>query len=260
MLLKTNKRNIERATTPDGLHRVFGYGSLKDPKRTPVWCRGRLWLRPTGQAAVDFTDREAMVKGDVMLVDDAGLEALDRREGSPWLHVRVLVKLRDGSVAWAYQWGQDITPEFDEVPDGIWRWEHLRVWRAHYGANNVVPPPPSVAERERRSAKPRKPAGNRKPHRERRPGQLSLIDRIEGEIERLRRERDSATRTERARLKVQAAKERARAHTRSDGSDSRIVTVAQARRERREREAREAAEREEREARNHINAIMKEVV
>lgn len=154
MRLKINKRNIARATTRSGKHRVWGYGSLKNSKRSPIWARGDLYLRPTGQAAVDFEGR-GWVKGDLMIVDDAGLRDLDRREGHPRVYCRILVKLRDGSVAWCYEWSQSFDG-FELVKDGIWRWEHLRVWRARYGRNNTIAAPchPATPQRRKRSATP----------------------------------------------------------------------------------------------------------
>lgn len=144
MILVASKGNVARARTPDGLWRVFAYGSLKSDGYEPAQARGRLYLRPTGQAAVDFEERErgAWVEGEVIEVDDAGLDELDRREGAccAWpFYERILIKLRDGTVCWGYQWARGFRG-YQVIADGVWLWNHLRVWRARYGSNNTVSP------------------------------------------------------------------------------------------------------------------------
>lgn len=144
MILNSSKRNIARAKTPDGYHRVFAYGSLKTGHDFPLVVRGLLTLRPTGQAAVDFTDRDAWTVGELVEVDDRGLRALDVREGagcSPPFYTRILVKTRSGIVCWAYQWARSFSGH-SVVQDGIWRWRHLRVHRDRYGSRNVIKPRP----------------------------------------------------------------------------------------------------------------------
>lgn len=148
MRLKITLRNADRATTPEGLHKVFAYGSLKDASRDPVWTRGALYLRDSGQAAVDFGTRDALVKGDIILVDDDGLTDLDRREGAPVVYDRILIKLRNGEVCWAYEWARPFDG-FEFVADGVWLFAHLKVYRARYGACNVVAPPRPQADHGR---------------------------------------------------------------------------------------------------------------
>lgn len=144
MILVQSQRNVARARTPDGLWRVFAYGSLKSDGYEPVQARGRLHLRPTGQAAVDFEERDrgAWTEGELIEVDDAGLAELDLREGACCafqFYERILIKTRCGIVCWAYQWARGFNGLI-VVADGRWRWEHLRVWRARYGSNNTVSP------------------------------------------------------------------------------------------------------------------------
>lgn len=142
MILVTSPRNVARARGPDGRWLVFAYGSLKSDGYEPVQARGRLLLRPSGQAAVDFTDRDAWAEGELIAVDDAGLAELDQREGAwaSWpFYERILIKTRDGVVCWAYQWARGFNG-YLVIADGCWRWDHLRVWRARYGSNNTVGP------------------------------------------------------------------------------------------------------------------------
>ncbi len=144
MLLKTTKKNAQRAKTATGKHKVFAYGSLK-AGGMPVYARGDLLLRPTGQAAVDF-DGNGWIKGEIIEVDDEGLRDLDRREGiycKPPFYRCVLLKTRTGEVCRAYEWARDFRG-FDLVVDGDWSFSMLSVYRARYGARNVVDTPVTV--------------------------------------------------------------------------------------------------------------------
>lgn len=136
MILKVNKRNLQRVSNGP-LQRVFVYGSLKHLRRDQERCTGSLWLRPAGTAAVDFEDRNGrngIVWGEIIEVTPHELLQLDYREGAiapdPW-YERILIKTRAGTVAWSYQWARSFEG-FQLVPSGVWRWEHLRVWRGRY--------------------------------------------------------------------------------------------------------------------------------
>jgi len=130
-LLPQTKANLRRAAYR-GRFRVFAYGSLKEGRRRH-WARGSLYLRETGQAAVDFQGK-GLVAGELLYVDLEGLVALDRREGHPQVYCRELITLRSGAVAWGYQWSRGFDG-LERVTDGVWRFEHLQVWRARYTSN-----------------------------------------------------------------------------------------------------------------------------
>lgn len=144
MRLKVNAKNAARALTEDGMWRVFAYGSLKTGKLPVLEAIGELWLRPTGQAAVYFgSDARGVVRGEVIEVDTDGLIDLDMREGircDPPFYNRILLKLRDGTVCWAYEWARPYGVGFTYVCDGVWEFDYLRVWRPRYGDRNVVRP------------------------------------------------------------------------------------------------------------------------
>lgn len=138
VILKRTARNVGRARTAEGLHRVFAYGSLM-VGGTGHFARGDMWLRPGGTAAVDFHG-DNWVRGEIIEVDDAGLDDLDVREGTiarrPYYR-RILVKTRSNVVCWAYEWARDYR-NFTLMRDGRWRWEYLRQWRPRYGERGFV--------------------------------------------------------------------------------------------------------------------------
>jgi gamma-glutamylcyclotransferase (GGCT)/AIG2-like uncharacterized protein YtfP len=143
MILRNNQRNAKRTLTADGRHRVFAYGSLRNWDRPVIQVRGMLCLRPSGQAAVDFSEPSLWTNGEILEVTDDELRQLDAREGAcarcPW-YERIIVKARDGSVCWAYQWARPFSG-FRVLGSGEWSFQCLRIHVPRYGSRNTIKSP-----------------------------------------------------------------------------------------------------------------------
>jgi gamma-glutamylcyclotransferase (GGCT)/AIG2-like uncharacterized protein YtfP len=130
MKLGETPKNVSRARV-GRRWAVFCYGTLA--RRRAHAVVGELFLDRHGCAAARFPwgDEGGLVYGSVLLVSDAELEELDRREGVPVVYDRVLVQTTDGIVAWAYEFQGEVHG-LQELPDGRWSWGYLKTWRERY--------------------------------------------------------------------------------------------------------------------------------
>ena len=101
--------------TPRNEHRVFVYGTLLSgernarwalgARRVAAWTRGTLYDPHYGFPAF-VREGEAIVKGELLTVDDEGFKSMDRLEGYPRLYRReqIQVNLIGGGrvLAWVY--------------------------------------------------------------------------------------------------------------------------------------------------------------
>lgn len=141
--LMLSEHNIGRARLGNRWA-VFAYGTLKHGDRHAV--RGNLYAMPSGIAAATFPwfneAGRGLVWGSLITVDDDGLAELDNREGVPLTYDRVLVRTTTGIVAWAYEYQRPVSA-CTPIADGVWKWEHLKVWRERWHGHA----PPAVERR-----------------------------------------------------------------------------------------------------------------
>jgi gamma-glutamylcyclotransferase (GGCT)/AIG2-like uncharacterized protein YtfP len=108
---------------PEGHHAVFVYGTLKNPSKTDDFVvKGKLFDIGSFPGVVLGDEKE--IPGQVAIVNDAKLAALDVYEGVPNLYTRERTTARlvdapfEAIDVWVYQWngGTDSYTEID-------RWE-----------------------------------------------------------------------------------------------------------------------------------------
>ena len=101
--------------TPRNEHRVFVYGTLLSgernarwalgARRVAAWTRGKLYDPHYGFPAF-VREGEAIVKGELLTVDDEGFKSMDRLEGYPRLYrreeIEVFTESGGRAKAWVY--------------------------------------------------------------------------------------------------------------------------------------------------------------
>jgi gamma-glutamylcyclotransferase (GGCT)/AIG2-like uncharacterized protein YtfP len=117
-------------------HRLFVYGTLLSGESNAAQMRGATLIGPAATCALfQLLDLGAFpalrragqssVKGELYLVDDAHLAALDEFEGHPTLFERAPIPLAGGATAEAYLVPPSgLSPEFlavRPIPGGDWR-------------------------------------------------------------------------------------------------------------------------------------------
>ena len=119
-------------------HRLFVYGTLLSGQPNARLLAGAACLGPAATTArfhlldcsqlADYgcfpglrAGGDASVKGELYLVDDGQLAALDRFEGHPDLFTRREIDLAGGGRAWAYMVPGARFSEARLIPGGDWR-------------------------------------------------------------------------------------------------------------------------------------------
>jgi len=129
MLVPTTPENEQKVLSKSGKYRIFIYGTLQG-NHAKVTCDGDIRVLPDGYAAVRF-DRDGIVHGEVMYVDQHELGELDKREENGKPHYeRVIVRMNDGLYAYSYQFKDHVFQgktfkTLPKVKGGHWNFKYL---------------------------------------------------------------------------------------------------------------------------------------